>query len=519
MTRRKWYFLIVAALLVTALLPQSAFAAPRQRGYVSNAPASVRDSLSRGSGQAAAPSPTSPVLTPPAPLAAFSTLTGFEAIENLNNATPPDPTGAAGDNHVVTAVNTSFAVYDRSGGLELGPYNLRALFPGSTAFVYDPKVVYDPYDDTYVLVFLGDKRAVKKSWIHIATIPDATAADPGTWCVRRMKGDQVNDGTKVLADYPGLGYDQSRVFVTTNQFPFSGGYQGAQVLAFTKSNLYDCNQEMKYRVFAKKRTLDPRGRKADSIQPATVVGSTPSDFYMLSERHGCGKWTCSGSRLILWRVKETSGGLKLSSTYVPVGRFDLPWEGTQAGGNLSNPSTWWDPGDLRLTNAFYDSDANRLYTAHSVLKNISGSPTYREDSARWYEVAPAPALEASTLERSGYVGMPGLDLGWPAVATDTAGNLYVTASGAGYLIDEYLSAWSASVPPGSSATVAPIRLSFEGDARYFKYRGVQRWGDYNAIGRDPIDGASVWSVNAAARSTGLQTTSNWVQLVHQLQAP
>ena len=421
---------------------------------------------------------------------------------------------------MVAAVNTSFAVYSRAGATEVAPTYLLDLFPAAPVneFVYDPKVVYDPYDDTYVLVFLGDQRPYKnRSWIQIVTIPDATAADTNTWCARRINGDQVNDKKKVFADYPGLGYDQDRVYISTNQYPFGFGYEGAQILAIPKSSLYDCDQPFARRVFAKKKTLTPDGSWADSVQPATVVGATASDFYLLSEQHSCNKSTCRGSTLVLWRIRETVAGLELHNAYVTVGRFEIPPWGTQEGGNWTKPRTWWDPGDLRLTNTFFDSDTGLAYTAHAVEKDINISDGYNESTARWYEVQTAPSLGASTLSRSGYVGLSGLDMGWPAVATDSLGNVFMTVSGAGYFADEYLSAWSAVIPPGPPSTTAPERLSFEGDARYYYGGfGVQRWGDYNAINRDPTDGTRVWSFNASARKTVGTITRNFVEVVHQL---
>lgn len=512
--------LVLVALIAGASIPDAAGASERERGYISNVPDGVREgdraAGPSSAGAAAAPGEETPIVAAcPAPC----TATGFEALSNVDDTTPPDPTGAAGDNHVVAAVNTSFAVYSRAGATEVAPTYLLELFPGAPAneFIYDPKVVYDPYDDTYVLVFLGDQRPYKnRSWIQIVTIPDATAADTDTWCARRINGDQKKDGKKVYADYTGLGYDQDRVYISTNQYPFGFGYEGAQILAIRKLKLYDCNQTLTKRVFAKRATLAPDGSSVDSIAPATVVGTAPTDFYLFSEQHSCNNTTCRGSKLVLWRIRQTAGGLRLANAYVPVGRFKIPPWGTQEGGDGTNPSTFWDPGDLRLTNTFFDSDTGMAYTAHAVEKNIGISDGYRESTARWYEVQTAPSLEASALSRSGYVGLSGLDMGWPAVATDSLGNVFMTVSGAGYLAGEYLSAWSAVIPPGPPSTTAPERLSFEGDARYYHGSGVQRWGDYNAINRDPIDGTRVWSFNASARKTVGTITRNFVEVVHQL---
>lgn len=69
--------------------------------------------------------------------------------EGLNGANPPDPTGAAGPNHYVQAVNSSFAVYDKKGVILKSGTNLGTLWgSGSDG---DPIVMYDKYADRFFI--------------------------------------------------------------------------------------------------------------------------------------------------------------------------------------------------------------------------------------------------------------------------------------------------------------------------------------------------------------------------------
>lgn len=63
---------------------------------------------------------------------------------------PPDPTGAAGPNHYVQAVNTAYRVYSKSGSSMGGPFNLSTLWPGSTN-EGDPIVLYDKHADRWFI--------------------------------------------------------------------------------------------------------------------------------------------------------------------------------------------------------------------------------------------------------------------------------------------------------------------------------------------------------------------------------
>ncbi|MBI2237460.1 MAG: hypothetical protein HYU54_02915, partial [Actinobacteria bacterium] len=164
-----------------------------------------------------------------------STSFGFDAIPRIGPNWPADPTGAVGDSWFVTAVNSSYAVYDPTGVAALGPASLKALFtfPQRT-LVFDPKVVYDHYNDTFVLAYLAVNDFRRRSWLMVVAIPNATATDTSTWCGSKVGADRTADDGRQWADYPGLGFDLTRVVVTTNQFDFEGlqAFRGAQILSF-----------------------------------------------------------------------------------------------------------------------------------------------------------------------------------------------------------------------------------------------------------------------------------------------
>jgi hypothetical protein len=65
-------------------------------------------------------------------------------------AFPPDPTGAAGPEHYVQAVNSTYRVYDKEGTAITPQYALHTLWPGSTSDG-DPIVMYDRYADKWFI--------------------------------------------------------------------------------------------------------------------------------------------------------------------------------------------------------------------------------------------------------------------------------------------------------------------------------------------------------------------------------
>ncbi|WP_306640103.1 T9SS type A sorting domain-containing protein [Sanyastnella coralliicola] len=63
---------------------------------------------------------------------------------------PPDPTGAAGPNHFVQAVNTSYRAYNLEGTPVMSSLNLNNLWPGEEN-LGDPIVMYDEFADRWFI--------------------------------------------------------------------------------------------------------------------------------------------------------------------------------------------------------------------------------------------------------------------------------------------------------------------------------------------------------------------------------
>jgi len=449
------------------------------------------------------------VATPAAARAPQPVGSGFDALEDPFSV-PSDTTGARGDTFIVAAVNTQVAVYDLNGSQVVAPIQLDDLHPDSAGrSSFDPKVVYDPYDDTFLVVYLVQEDSPRLSLIVTVAIPNATASTPSTWCATSFPGDAVPGGLQVWADYPGLGYNDSRVTITTNQFTFpssTGGFSSSQVLTIDKTPLYDCAQPAPVAtVFAGNATKDNKGNRAFTLRPAETVGSSPGSQLMLSFGSVQGR----GDYLTVWRIVPTLTGFALKKASFATGKVSIGPLGTQQGGGLNQRNGWWDTGDTRFVNAFYDADRNELFTAHPVFKNLrpdTQTGGYPESAIRWYEVDPATNLKNSVIARKGIIGDAEVDVGWPTVATDSSGVLFVTYNRASEPRNEFLSAWVSTIQPSSTADSELLLKA--GLATYNAIGGPERWGDYTAINRDPANGQNVATFNQFA-----QSNDQWRQLV------
>jgi hypothetical protein len=473
---------------------RSSLQAPRTSGRPATATAPSSGTL--------APTPSAPV-----------SLLAFAGIPDLGGFEPSDSTGALGATFFVTAVNTDYAVWNLDGTPALAPADLDTIETTTDDLdLFDPKVVYDPYNSTFVLAYLARRDAPRASFIVLVSIPDATANQTSTWCPTIIPGDQITTDAAQWADYPALGFDGDRVVVSTNQFSFPSSnakFSYAQLLTFPKSSLYDCSQQLTGTAFAGTETQNQDGSRAFTIQPAQTVGAIATRQFMLSFE-GPGR----SSFLTVWRLAETATGLKLKKGTVLTGRTRRPPLGTQGGGSLTDGDTWWETGaNLRLVNAFYDSDLNGLYAAHVVARNLGPDTVtgdYIESVVRWYEVLPAGRLADSALNRKGVIGQAETDAGWPVVATDGSGNLFVTYSRGSEPLGEFISAWAAEIVPGSTTAVSTLLVP--GVELHDSISGFERWGDYLGINRDPADPSRIAMVNQIA-TTG-STGSEWQQTVN-----
>jgi hypothetical protein len=464
---------------------------------------------------------------------------GFLGLAANGEIAPSDTTGAGGVTHVVTAVNVSYAVWpnttlsDPPGTVApLVTGTLDSLFPTlpGGSFVFDPKVVYDHYAGRFVIAFLaGHGRpftpGYESSRLLIASIPDATAQDPSTWCLRNLNADQIRRNGKQFGDYPGLGFDREFVYVTTNQFDFGQAerFRYAQIMALGKTQLYDCGAQLEVTAFGASETAEPSGGPAFTIQPAITQSEAGLGQigYMASFQEATCGFLC-GKKLTIWRVKRRGNRLDLASDEVGVTSGRMAPLGTQRDGSPTcNPiEHCWDAGDLRLVTAFYDADRDRLYTAHAVRVDIVPSDGYLESVVRWYEIDPSP-IKRSRVTRTGVVGDSGRDSGWPSVATDSAGTIYVNYNRGGAPVPgEYLSAVVAAIPPGSTVPVSSVVVG-PGEALYVDETGrPQRWGDFTAANRDPTDPLDVWTVNQYAKTDLVPPTTNlWQQVVNRVTFP
>lgn len=123
-------------------------------------------------------------------------------IAEAGGSIPPDPSGAVGPDHYVTAVNLSLKIFDKAGSLVAGPTNLNSFFGiGGNG---DPIIMYDQLADRY---FISQFRSANNALL----IAVSTTADPtGTYYIYQYP-------LSSFPDYPHYSVWPSAYFLTANK--------------------------------------------------------------------------------------------------------------------------------------------------------------------------------------------------------------------------------------------------------------------------------------------------------------
>ena len=420
---------------------------------------------------------------------------------------PPDTMGAVGPNHFMEVINSSVAIYNRTG-TRLSHVSLDSFFTvddGGTTYprlgAFDPRVVYDRRSGRWIASALefGNPRATAN---HII-LAVSTSSDPtGTYNKYVLTvGVPDSGGTTFFTDYETLGTDDNGIYSGMTIFQSTGGSRakitavpkaaalaGTALTQFAWDNITDM-----YSVPQPAHNLDAVGASG----PAWFVTSSPTVF---GDVH--------------YRTLTWSGGVPtLSSTSV----LSTPGYGAGLNAPANGSTTAVNTGDDRLQMATIRG--NRLWTCRTIGVNSSGtaaSPT--RTAAEWLELN--VSTTTASLVQSGRVFDTAASdpqfYFFPSIMVSGQGHAAMGFSGV--RSSEFVGAYTCGRLSGDAAgTMGAVALIKSGDAAYTQNdtSGRNRWGDYSYTSLDPTDDMSIWTIQEHATATA----NIWGTWVAKLLAP
>jgi len=167
---------------------------------------------------------------------------------NQFSVEPPDQALCVGNGYVLESVNDVIRVFDRKGTPLGGVVALNSFYGYAPAInrstrvygpsITDPTCYYDPQVNRFFHVVLtidvdpATGGATGRNHLDLAV---SGSGDPrGSWTIYRVpvqndgsEGTPIHAACPCLGDYPHIGADAHGIYLTTNEFPFSGGFNGA----------------------------------------------------------------------------------------------------------------------------------------------------------------------------------------------------------------------------------------------------------------------------------------------------
>ncbi len=419
----------------------------------------------------------------PAPTPALS----FEGIYDTGSH-PPDNGTAAGPNHVLEMVNPAWRAFAKDGTpvTPMIPFCgsggwWTSDLPGGVTWCFDPRVIYDQFEDRWVMLAVAMTNTQDQSWYLLAT---SYTSDPtGGWCTWSL--DATIDGmnpTDNWADFPGLGLDNQAIYISSNQFSIADLFQYSKVRILGKTQLYNnsCGGVSGWDWWGLTNT---DSSLAFTMQPAHTFG-TPGVEYLVNSRSG------SGNSITLWSLTNPLGNPPtLTKVNIPVSSYSAPPDASQC-----NSATPIDTTDARLQNAIFRD--GYLWTAHTIER---GSYT----GARLLRIEP---VTPSVLEDFVF-GLDGYFYYFPAVTVDGEGNIYTVfnRSSVGECVGIRYAGRPSPDPPNTFPPSAQLQGGLSGYVR-LDTLGRNRWGDYSGIAADPIQSNAVWVAGEYVAATNVWST-------------
>jgi hypothetical protein len=491
------------------------------------------DGALQGSAEGLLSAQESPAATIPA------TMANFEGLSNQDNfnvfgfrVNPPDPVGDVGPNHYVEMVNLTFAVYDKTGNLLLGPVDTGSLWanfavPDCTDPSGDPIVLYDQFVDRWILsqfTTSGLDDPTKPFWNCVAI---STTGDP-TGSYYRYAFETAN--FQFFPDYPKYGVWRDSYVITTREFGPTVEY-GIGVYALDKNKMVNGQPARAVSFFIDGNDPALLPLVGDGLLPADIDGKqkpkNDAKIPLVGTQDDGGGYGATFDALnifdldVKWKAIP-SASLTLAAQ-LPVAAFDsifpcaptsrdcLPQPG------ITNPAQYLDILSYRQRPTWrlaYRNfkDYETLVTTQSVeaLPGVAGM--------RWYEIR-RTAGGYSLFQQGTFAPGDGVHRWMGSIAQDRQGNMAL-----GYSVVNGVDVFPGIRYTGrlSGDTLGEMTL---GEGTVIDGTGVQlttnsRWGDYTSMNIDPVDDCTFWYVNEYYTAAGQASSpAGWQTRIASFKMP
>lgn len=407
-----------------------------------------------------------------------------------NNSVPNDNSIAVSNSgYVISVMNSTIFMYDLNADTTIKYVSLDAFSDvlGNVNYKYDPKVIYDPLENKFVVVFLAGFTDVTSSIVVAFSQNDFPGAD---WNFYELPGNPLND--TLWSDYPIIALTNYELFITVNQVhndePWQTGWVRSVIWQVNKSDGY-AGDELTAKLHD---DVSFNQQKIRNLCPVSG-GSTlyGPDIYFLSQRN----LDEVNDTFFLVHLLDTIGS-SAPELDVQVLLSDIPYfvpiNGKQSsGGDLAT-------NDSRVLGAFYEN--NRIQFAGNTTDTATATAAIYHGIIT--NVADVPVLSLHILSDDtihygypnlAYCGTTEQDHSSVIVVMRSAVNLF-----AGYSV----------ILTDGDGSYSSLKNVKNGQSYVSVIPGTERWGDYSGAQRRYDEPGKVW-VNGSYGTT-IHKIATWI---------
>ena len=393
------------------------------------------------------------------------------------NAYPPDPTGAAGPNHYVQGVNSTFiSVYNKATGVQLRNINLGQLWSPAVPNRGDVVVLYDKYADRWFLSQFGNNGTTNFVYIALSTSPDPT----GTYYTYTFNSID-------FPDYEKFSIWDDGYYMTSNQ-------DTSRVFCFERDKMLLGNSSsraigVKFNKGTVSSFFIPLPADADGQLPPA---NTPLPFFSFYDNAWGGGvdaikiWSMS----VNWVPATPTAVITTTPTVVPTSAFDasydISWNDIPQHGTTQRLDGL---GGVCMFRAQWRAWSGYNSVVLNFAVQVSASPLQR--GIRWCELRQDQITNQWSLYQEGTYS-PDVLCRWNgSIAMDNNGSI-----GLCYAICDSATSVSASLAFTGRLASDPLGTMTFAEKRVIIGSGAQtannRFGDYSQTTIDPSDDYTFW---------------------------
>ena len=469
-----------------AVHPSARRAGPAATVYAIDRAATIQASRSAGS----VPSvPSTPLATSPRlPVNIDAASSNDSFVANYLTVEPPDQGLCVGAGTVLETINEVLRVYSANGAAEGPPVPMSSVFAeptGSDAeFLSDPRCEFDAASATFILTDLAIDSSRTLSHLDIGVMPAATGV---VTTYRLDTTDATASGCPCFGDQPRLGLDSHNVYVASDEYAIDGpAFGGSEIFAVSRADLEALATAPRAVEF--KHIVDG-GIPVLGLQPAVTSGRAPAEFFAHSfVVDATGAPRVSDDRIGVFAM--TSEGAVASGrtptlsapAVIAVGLYAQPVGAVNTNGLVLNAD------DDRLQQLQYSN--GHLWTTLSTAVHVGGSLSLH-DGVAWMEltVGLTGSSPSVTVAGEGRIGSRGVDLLYPAIATNAEGAAAIALSLTSQTLNPSVGYLTRAAGSKSWRAVF-VAATGTGPENGFTCTlgSTCRWGDYSAIAVDRSTG-------------------------------